>query len=167
MRRNFNADGTARVKNPKIILIVPMIFVIIGLTLVFFAFKQKNDNDNFMKTAVSVSAECTRVWVTSSTDDDGDTNYYYHADVEYEYNDFMYHAYDVSVDERTSEGDLITIYINPDKPNDARQEYTQIEFIFQTIFGGLFAFIGLAVTIVLLKTFKKSEPRVNEPWEIR
>ena len=80
MRRNFNADGTARVKNPKIILIVPMIFVIIGLTLVFFAFKQKNDNDNFMKTAVPVSAECTRVWVTSSTDDDGDTNYYYHAD---------------------------------------------------------------------------------------
>ena len=167
MRRNFNASGGTRVKNPKAILIVPMIFVIIGLMLVFFAFKQKNDNDNFMKTAVPVSAECTRVWVTSSTDDDGDTNYYYHADVEYEYNDFMYHAYDVNVDERTSEGDLITIYINPDKPNDARQEYTQIEFIFQTIFGGLFAFIGFVVIIVLLKTFKNSKPRVNEPWEMK
>ena len=105
--------------------------------------------------------------MTSSTDDDGDTNYYYHADVEYEYNDFMYHAYDVNVDERTSEGDLITIYINPDKPNDARQEYTQIEFIFQTIFGGLFAFIGFVVIIVLLKTFQNSKPRVNEPWEMK
>ena len=167
MRRNLSVNGGTRMKNPKIILIVPIIFMIIGLVIIFFAFKMKADNDDFMKTAVPVSAECTRVWVTSSTDDDGDTTYYYHADVDYEYDNIPYHAYDISVDRNTSEGDLIRLYINPDNPNDARQEYTQGEFISMAIFGGLFSFIGLLVIIILLNAFKKSKPRVNEPWEIR
>lgn len=167
MKRNLNMNGETKIKNPKVLLIVPIIFMIIGLVLMFFAFKAKSDNDNFMKTAVSVSAECTRVWMTTSTDDDGDTTYYYHADVAYEYDNIPYHAYDVNVDERTSEGDLIRLYINPDNPNDARQEYTQGEFIAEMVFGGLFTFIALLAIIILLQAFKKSKPAVNDPWEIR
>ena len=70
--------------------------------------------------------------------------------------------------------DFITIYISPDNPNDARQEYTQGDFISMAVFGGLFAFIGFVGIIILLWSFKKSKPRVNEkwdkinePWEIR
>jgi len=174
MKRNLSVNGETKIKNPKIILIVPIIFMIIGLVLVFFAFKSKNENDKFMETAEPVLAKCTRVWMTSSTDDDGDTTYYYHADVDYEYDNIPYHAYDISVDGSTSEGDTIMIYINPDNPNDARQEYTQGDFISMAVFGGLFAFIGFVGIIILLWSFKKSKPRVNEkwdkinePWEIR
>lgn len=167
MRRNFNTNVGTRMKSSKIILIVPIIFVIIGLTLVFFAFKQKNDNDNFMKTAVPISAECTRVWVTSSTDDDGDTTYYYHADVEYEYDGIKYYKNDISVDDDTRKGDTVNVYINPSHPTDVRQEYTKVEFIYQLIMGGIIAVVGLVSATAILVSFRNTKPKVNEPWEIR
>ena len=156
-----------KVTSAKWIVIVPIIFIIAGALVIFFGFKMKADNEDFMKTAVKVPATCTNVWMTTSTDDDGGTDYYYHADVEYEYNGTKYQAKDMSVNENTVKGDVITVYIDPSNPSDARYEYKQADFVMMLIFGGCFALVGLVATIALVNVIKKQNAAVTAamPWE--
>ena len=156
-----------KVTTGKFVVIIPLIFVIIGLVMTFFAFKMKADNENFMKTAVEVPATCTNVWFTTSTDDDGDTTYSYHADVEYEYEGTKYTAKDMGVTEDTVTGNVIRVYIDPNNPSDARYEYGAVEFTLQLVIGIIMTVIGLAVTIGFLTAIKKQNAAVDaaQPWE--
>ena len=155
-----------KITTAKWIVIVPIIFIIIGAVMGFFAFKQKADNESFMKTALQVSATCNNVWMTTSTDDDGYTDYYYHADIEYEYNGIKYQKSDMDIDENTTKGDTITVYIDPSNPSDARYEYTQTDFVMMLIVGGAFAAVGLITTIALVTVIKKQNAAVDaQPWE--
>ncbi len=162
MRFNRMATGTV----PKWALIFPMLFVIAGILIGAVNIHWKIQNDTFMKTAVPVQATCTRVWTTVSTDSDGDETVAYHADIAYEYQGSEYFASGFSVTSSEREGSIITVYINPDTPEDARQEYGNIEFIFALCFSGVFTVIGLFVFVTLLKASRKPKIKVNEPWEM-
>lgn len=162
MRSNRMTAGTV----PKWVLIIPMIFVITGIVMGAVNIHLKNQNDIFMKTAIPVEATCTRIWTTVSTDDDGDETVSYHADIAYEYQGITYRANDFSVTSSEQKGSTITVYINPGTPEDARQEYGNMEFIFALCFSGVFTVIGLFVFVTLLKASRKPKIKVNEPWEM-
>lgn len=165
MRGNIDMNITRQNKTPKWAVIIPVSFALIGIGLIVFAFVSKNQSDKFMETAVPVSAQCTRIWITTSTDDDGDINEYYHADVRYEYNGVTYHGKDFDVSYDTAVGDTITIYIDPKNPGDARTEFGMFPFIIMTIFGGVFASVGVFSAIGLLQINKQNKPKIDDPWE--
>ncbi len=149
---------------PKFFMILPLLFIIAGSVALIFVVRDKLESDKFMQTAVPVNASCTEIWETTSTDSDGDTTTSYHANIRYEYNGALYTAKDMSVSSADHIGSVITVYIDPANPQDARQPMGNGAFIAVVIALGVFIVVGIAIMVFFVKHMRK--PKYKEPWEL-
>lgn len=124
-------------------LILGIAFFIAGMIFVSVGVAVHISDANFKESALTTTG--TIIDIRSSTDSDGDTDY--DVVVEFIVKGQRYSGklnyYFSSMDE----GDTLTIYYNPDNPNDFMGENSVTGLIILIIFGGVFALIGLGFVI--------------------
>ena len=122
------------------IRLIPIIFGIIGIVFIVVCVLVTNNNNEFMKTAIETTGKITDVYV--SRDSDGDTTRDVY--VAFEVNGEEYSGHSSYSSSGMREGQDITIYYNPNNPNDFKVggEVAFITIIFG-ILGGVFFLIGV------------------------
>lgn len=140
--RNSNESDTVQ----KILAIIPLLMIIGGIAVFLVTIGFKIYDSVFISNAVSVSARCTRIWTTVSTDDDGtDTTYHYHADAEYEYQGKSYTIENIDVTEYASVGSMVTVYVHPDNPKNARRPMTTTALVTGIVIAIALEAIGIVI----------------------
>lgn len=165
MRQDSMSNRIGHNTMPKWMIIFPLFFLIVGALIIAGIIHEKTESDRFMTTAVPVDATCMEVWEETSIDSDGDRTTSYYATVHYEYNGVSYKQDHVSISEWESAGSVITLYLDPNNPADARQPMTAFDFTILLAVIGFFELIALIITILFVKWSRKPKVKLNEPWE--
>ena len=139
-------------------MLIPMALMIAGLIVTLFTIYQKGENDRFMEQAVSVYATCTKVWSEKAGVDNTEKNY---AGVMYDYAGAVYYAERVIVPEKTYVGDIITVYINPENPEELRQKYQEQDINGFIFIGAALIILSLLLSSVVLIRRRKAAERIR------
>lgn len=137
-------------KNFLFTVIFPSIFMGIGILLVVFAVLLHISNSKFMETAIETTAEITNIHVSYDSDDDA----HYTVDIKFNANGKEYSGILNSYDSSMYKGENITIYYNPDNPNNFKYN-TSFVYVILLIMGAVFFGAGLIVFYWQLKSRPK------------
>lgn len=134
-------------KNNRIMIILPVVFILVGLLVIFIAVFLKIQNSKFMKTAIKADAEITKI--TTSRDSDGDIRH--SVDIIFYVNGKPYGGNLGEYNSNMYEGKTIDLYYNPQNPNDYRTNSNIVTFIMIPI-GVIFFAVGLLVLYPSIKS---------------
>lgn len=125
-------------KNNLIQFILPTIFIAVGLLIIILGIYLNIENSKFMKTALQTEAEITNI--TTHRDSDGDTTH--SVDVVFYVNGKEYEGELGSYSSNMYEGKAITVYYDPQNPNNFRSDNSNIASFILIPIGGIFFIVG-------------------------
>ncbi|MBO5376098.1 MAG: DUF3592 domain-containing protein [Bacilli bacterium] len=131
--------------------ILGILFLVIGIGCVVGFVFTKNSNDDFMKKAVETSAEIVRI---KEKYDSLDEDYEYTVYVEFDVDGLTYEGILNEYHSGMREGDKVTIYYDPQDPENFRSGSDFLVFI-PLIVGVIFAIVGSFLLIFAIKKSKK------------
>lgn len=156
LRVNNKQVATPR-KSGKAMMIIGVIWFLVLLIPFIFAMNQKQQLDEFYSKAQQVSGEVVSVrpQLNHHTDSEGrnDDYWLYYATVRYEVNGRFYTTPEEEVASSTTEGTIMTVYVDPGNPSQGKiKPYHQ-----SNIAGGHWlsiAAVGIVIFIIGLSFYK-------------
>lgn len=125
-------------KNNLVQFILPTIFITVGLLIIILGIYLNIENSKFMKTAIQTEAEITNI--TTHRDSDGDTTH--SVDVVFYVNGKEYEGELGSYSSNMYKGKSITVYYDPQNPNNFRSDNSNIANFILIPIGGIFFIVG-------------------------
>lgn len=140
-------------KAANVSLILGIVFFIVGFVFLGAGTLMLVHENEFKKTAVETSATITDIQSYSDTNGDIQYDVYIAFDVDGKRYSGRLNAYSSSMDV----GEAVSIYYDPDNPNEFMYGSATVGFIIFIALGGLFSLVGLGIVISSIMKKKKKK----------